>query len=160
MAGHIIYVHDTVPAPPEVVWAVLTDVAHADQVLRSVKDSELLTDGPYDVGTRWRETRTIFGHHGEEELRVIESEPPSRTVVETALGRDVVRTSYRLTASNPTRTHTRLAMTTTLVDANRTPLGRFAWDLFGGLSHAATRRMLERDIQDIAAEVSRRGVTT
>ena len=156
MAGHIIYVHDTVPAPPDVVWSVLTDVDNADRVLRSVKDSVLLTQEPYDVGTRWREKRTVFGHHGEEELRVVEADPPSRTVVETTLGHDVVRTAYRLTAAGPDHTHTRLAMTTTLVDADRSLLGRFAWQAFGGLSYAHTRRMLEHDVEDIAAEVRRR----
>lgn len=158
MAGHIIYVHDTVPARPDAVWEVLTDVAHADRVLRGVKASALITDGPYDVGTRWREKRTVFGHHGEEELEVVEAEPPSRTVVETRLGNDVVRTAYRLTASGPQRDHTRLAMTTTLVDADRSPLGRLAWEMFGGLSYGHTRRMFEHDIEDIAAEVRKRAV--
>ena len=45
MAGHIIHVHTTIPAPPEQVWDVITDVAHADQVLRSVSDTELLACG-------------------------------------------------------------------------------------------------------------------
>lgn len=156
MAGHIIYVHDTVPAPPEVVWEVLTDVAHADRVLRSVKHSAPITEGAYGVSTRWRETRTVFGHHGQQELAVVEADPPSRTVVETRVGKDVVRTAYRLTAAGPQQDHTRLTMTTTLVDADRSPLGRIAWEMFGGLSYGHTRRMFEHDLEDIAAEVRKR----
>ena len=57
MAGHIIYTHSTIPAPPEAVWDVITDVAHADHVLRSVSEVEPLSEGEYAVGTSWRERR-------------------------------------------------------------------------------------------------------
>ena len=90
MAGHIIYLNATLPAPPQVVWDVLTDVDNADQVFRSISDSELLTEGPYDVGTTWHEKRTMFGHHGEEELHVVECEAPRK-----ARGRDPARARHR-----------------------------------------------------------------
>lgn len=157
MAGHIIYVHDSIDAPPDLVWSVLTDVDHADQILRSVNDSELLTDGPYEVGTRWRESRTMFGHHGQEELQVVECDPPNRLVVETRLGKDVIRTAFRLT-SDQTETTTRFAMTTTLVDEERSALGKLAWEMFGGFSYEHTRRMLNHDLEDIKAECQRRAM--
>src|SRR5690606_13146574 len=114
MAGHIIHVHGTIPAPPEQVWDVITDVAHASDVLRSVSETDQLSDGGYGVGTRWRERRTLFGHHGMEEARVVESDPPLRTVIEAEVGSDIIRTSYRLTAAGHDRDRTRLAMTTTV----------------------------------------------
>lgn len=158
MAGHIIYVHGTIPAPPEVVWRVLTDIDHADQIFRSVTDSAMLTDGPYDIGTTWRESRTMFGHHGQEELRVVECDAPNRTVVETSLGKDLVRVAYRLTPAGPDHGETRVAMTTTLVDEGRTALGKLAWEMFGGFSYEHTRRMLQHDLEDIEAEVQRRSM--
>ena len=58
MNGHRIDLERLVQARVERVWEVLTDVAHADQTLSGV---ELITEGPYRVGTRWRETRRMFG---------------------------------------------------------------------------------------------------
>lgn len=158
MAGHIIHVHGTIPAPPEHVWDVITDVAHADDVLRSVSDAELLTEGRYDVGTAWRERRTLFGHHGPEQLQVIESEPPLRTVVEAEVGNDIIRTAYRLTPTGRDRDHTRLAMTTTVEMSHRSPISRAMWAAFGGFSYDRTRKVLEHDLEDIEAEARRRAL--
>jgi uncharacterized protein YndB with AHSA1/START domain len=160
MASHIIYLNATIPAPPQVVWDVLTDVDHADEVFRSVTGSELLTEGPYDVGTVWHEKRTMFGHHGEEELHVVECEPPRRAVIDTRLGHDMVRTSYRLTPTGSSGGSTRLAMTTTMIATERTTAEKLAWSFFGGLSYSNTRRMLRHDLEDLEAEVKRRALTT
>ncbi|TWH01334.1 polyketide cyclase/dehydrase/lipid transport protein [Nocardioides sp. J9] len=155
MAGHVIHVHTTIPAPPERVWEVITDVGHADQVLRSVHDSEVLTDGGYDVGTTWRERRTLFGHRGPEELHVVEAQAPVRTVVEAEVGDDVIRTSYRLTPT-PDHQRTRLAMTTTVEMSHRSPVSRAVWAMFGGFSYDRSRKVLEHDLEDIEAEACRR----
>ncbi|WP_436698317.1 SRPBCC family protein [Nocardioides sp. BYT-33-1] len=160
MAGHIIHVHATIPAPPEQVWDVITDIAHADDVLRSVSETELLTEGAYDVGTAWRERRTVFGHHGPEQLQVVESEPPRRTVVEAEVGNDVIRTAYRLTPSGPDATGTRLAMTTTVEMSHRSALSRAMWAMFGGFSYDRTRKVLEHDLEDIEAEACRRAASS
>jgi hypothetical protein len=153
MAGHIIYVHATLPAPPAAVWDVITDVAHADRVFRSVHDSELVSDGPFGVGTVWREKRTLFGHRGEEELEVVECDPPMSLAVETRLRHDVVRTSYRLTGFGD---RARLAMTTSVHMEGRSAIERLAWKFFGGFSYEHTHRMFEHDLEDIAEEVRRR----
>lgn len=160
MAGHIIHVHGTIPAPPERVWDVITDVAHADGVLRSVSETELLTEGGYDVGTAWRERRTLFGHHGPEELTVVESEAPLRTVVEAQVGNDLIRTAYRLTPTGRERDQTRLAMTTTVEMSHRTPIARAWWAMFGGFSYERSRTVLEHDLEDIEAESLRRTVAS
>jgi uncharacterized protein YndB with AHSA1/START domain len=156
MAGHIIHVHSTIPAPPAQVWEVITDVAHAPDVLRSVSESEVLTEGGYDVGTTWRERRTLFGHHGPEQIQVVESEPERRTVVEAEVGNDIIRTAYRLTPSGPEATGTRLAMTTTVEMSHRSVLSRAMWAMFGGFSYDRTRKVLEHDLEDIEAEACRR----
>jgi hypothetical protein len=156
MAGHIIYVHTTIPASQQDVWDVITDVAHADAILRSVHGSTMLSDGEFGIGTTWREKRTMFGHRGEEELRVVECDAPRSMVVETTLGADLVRTSYRLTQFGADGHSTRLAMTTSVQMRDRSPWRRLSWKFFGGFSYEHTHRMLERDLEDIAAEVMRR----
>ena len=156
MAGHIVHVHATIAAPPEQVWDVITDVAHADDVLRSVSETEVLTDGGYGVGTAWRERRTLFGHHGPEHLQVVESEPPRRTVVEAEVGNDIIRTAYRLTPAGPDQAATRLAMTTTVEMSHRSLLSKAMWAVFGGFSYDRTHKALEHDLADIEAEACRR----
>ncbi|HWJ83345.1 MAG TPA: SRPBCC family protein [Nocardioides sp.] len=156
MAGHIVYVHTIVPASPQAVWDVITDVGSADRVFRSVDGSRRLGSGPFGVGTAWQQRRTVFGHHGTEELRVVECEAPRLLVVETRLGHDVVRTSYRLSEIGENGGRTRVAATTILRTDDRTPLERFAWDNFGEGRYERTHKMLERDLEDIAAEVGRR----
>ncbi|KRA37393.1 MULTISPECIES: SRPBCC family protein [unclassified Nocardioides] len=158
MAGHIIHVHGTISAPPEQVWDVITDVAHANDVLRSVSETELLTEGEYDVGTSWRERRTLFGHHGPEEMQVVESQPPLRTVVEAEVGNDIIRTAYRLTPTGQDRDQTRLAMTTTVEMSHRSVMSRALWAAFGGFSYERTRKVLEHDLEDIEAEARRRAM--
>ena len=48
-------------APVETVFDVASDLAHAAESIRDIEKIELLTPGPVDVGTRWRETRTMMG---------------------------------------------------------------------------------------------------
>lgn len=156
MAGHIIYVHTTIAASPEAVWNVITDVEHMAEFLRSVRRCEPLTEGAFDVGTRWREERTLFGHRGEEDRHVVECRAPNRLVIETEVGHDVVHSSYRITSFGSSGDRTRLAMTTNLDTSHRSGLGKLEWMLFGGHSHERTRRILEHDMEDIEAEVLRR----
>jgi hypothetical protein len=78
MNGHRIDLERLVQAPAERVWEVLTDVAHADQTLSGVEYVELISEGPYRVGTRWRETRRMFGKEATEQLQVTVAEVPTR----------------------------------------------------------------------------------
>lgn len=160
MAGHIIYTHSTIKAPPEAVWDVITDVAHADSVLRSVTETEALSDGTYDVGTTWREKRNVFGHHETEQMHVVECEAPRKVVVEAEAGVDTIRTSYRLTPADPDNASTRLAMTTTIEMRDRSAVSRAMWRMFGNFSFEHTRKVLEHDIEDIEAEAVRRSSAT
>lgn len=155
MAGHVIHTHTLVQAPPELVWEVVTDVGDNERIMRSVSDSHLLTDGPYDVGTTWQEKRTMFGHHGREEQRVLAADPPLRTQFETRLGHDRILTSFSLTPM-PGQDATRLSQTVTVDMGARSLPGHWAWKFFGGFSYEATRRMLEHDLEDIGAEVESR----
>lgn len=155
MAGHVIHIHTTIPAPPEAIWEVITDVGRSAEVLRSVSWSQQITEGSYDVGTVWREKRTMFGHHGEEELCVMSADPPLRTQFETRIGHDVILTSYSLTPT-PQGDTTRLSQTTTVVMNERTRAELWAWKFFGAFSFESTRRMLQHDLEDINAEVTRR----
>lgn len=152
MTSHVIVLDQTIGAPLDAVWSVLTDVEHAEDVFGNVHDVELLTDGPYGVGTEWRETRKLLGHHGEETLRVVECSAPRHTMVEIIVGRDRVTMSWALTPHGP---QTRLSLTMALDTSRRTALGRFAWNTWGNVGYESTRRMLQADLADIAAAAER-----
>jgi hypothetical protein len=62
-------------APVETVWQVATDLAHASSAIEGIRSTQLLTDGPFGVGTRWRETRTMFGREATEEMEITAVDP-------------------------------------------------------------------------------------
>ena len=141
--------HRTVHAPVHQVWAVLTDLDHAQERLSAVSRVQVLTDGPYAVGTRWRETRRIFGSEATEEMWVADNDPLRSTVVEASSGDTVYRTTFTLT---PVEAYTtELTMTFTATGPETEGVRRVVSGLLGGIGLRATRTMMERDLNDIAA---------
>jgi hypothetical protein len=154
VTGHVIHLSTAINASPEAVWDVLTDLPHAADILRSVKTAELLTEGEYAVGTTWREDRTFFGHKETEELHVTESEPPRRTIHETKVGHDKIRTAYSIQPS--TEGGTKLLLTVTIDMSERTQRERLTWNTWGNISFEQTKKVLEHDLEDIGREAERR----
>jgi hypothetical protein len=141
--------HRTVHAPVHQVWAVLADLDHAQERLSGVTRVQILTDGPYAVGTRWRETRRMFGSEATEEMWVAENDPLRSTVVEAVSGDTLYRTTFTLT---PVEAYTtELTVTFTATAPETKGARRVVSGLLSGLGLRATRRMMERDLDDIAA---------
>lgn len=78
-----IVISQRVVAPVERVFARATDFAQTPEVIEGVERVEMLTDGETRVGTRFRETRKMFGREATEEMEVTELTPPSGYVLET-----------------------------------------------------------------------------
>lgn len=154
MTGHVIHLSTSIDASEETVWGVLTDLPHMSDILRSVRSSELLSEGEYGVGTTWREDRRFFGHHGTEELHVTESEPPRRTIHETRLGHDQIRTAYSVQPGYGGGTKLLLTVTVDMHDRNAAE--NLIWNTWGNISYEQTKKMLARDLEDIAEEAARR----
>jgi carbon monoxide dehydrogenase subunit G len=84
-------------APVEKVFAVASDVEHAPEVISAITKMEVLTDGPVGVGTRFRETRVMFGKEAMEEMEFSVFDPPrSYTLVADSHGCHYVST-FRFT---------------------------------------------------------------
>ncbi len=64
------------------VWDIFTDLPNAADRLSAVTSIEVLSDGPFAVGTRWRETRQMFGRSATEEMWVTEVVPAQSYTVE------------------------------------------------------------------------------
>jgi len=75
-----------IAAPVERVWSAMTDVDRYAERFQMVDAAQRSTSGPFGVGTRWQETRTVYGQPTTVELQVAECEPHRRylTVTEAA----------------------------------------------------------------------------
>jgi hypothetical protein len=58
------------------VFAVATNLRDAPRNIPAIKSLEVLTDGPVRLGTRFRETRVMFGREATEEMEVTAFDPP------------------------------------------------------------------------------------
>ena len=61
---------EAIDAPPDRVFAVATDLDAAAQWMPNFVGIEKLTAGPIAVGSRWRETRRMFGREATEHFEV------------------------------------------------------------------------------------------
>lgn len=68
-------VTEPIAAPPERVWSLATDLSGVAERVTAIEAIEVLTEGPFGVGTRWRETRTMMGRQAIEELEITAVEP-------------------------------------------------------------------------------------
>ena len=133
---------------PAAVWAVITDLENSPEVLSGVQQVERLDDGTaFGVGTCWRETRTLFGRQATQQMEVTAIEPGSSYTVASVSGSTTYTSVLRVDALDDARS--RLTMT-----FGAQPSGTVAKVLsatVGRLFQGATRKMLERDLADIAA---------
>src|SRR5258706_4012484 len=65
-----------IAAPVERVFEVFTDLRNAPGRIIGIKRLEVLTDGPIGVGTKFRETREMFGKDATEEMAITECDRP------------------------------------------------------------------------------------
>ena len=48
-------------ASPEKVWAVISDIPGSAATLSGVESIQMVSEGPYGEGARWKETRSMMG---------------------------------------------------------------------------------------------------
>lgn len=75
-------IHETVDAPVETVFDVFADFRKAADRVDGIERIELLTDGPVGLGTRFRETRIMFGRESTEEMEITQFEQNEKYAVE------------------------------------------------------------------------------
>ena len=75
-------VNTHVAAPIADVFQVFTQLDKAQERIPTITNLEILSEGPFGVGTRWRETRLIMKKESTEEMRVTGHNPPHNYTVE------------------------------------------------------------------------------
>ncbi|MBL8857327.1 MAG: SRPBCC family protein [Planctomycetes bacterium] len=86
-----------VAAPPARVFQLATDLRNAPGRVKAIKKMEVLTDGPIGKGTRFRETRVMFGKEATEVMEIVTFDPPRGYVVEATSHGCHYRTEFRVT---------------------------------------------------------------
>lgn len=138
-----------IQAPPEKVWSVITDIPGSPATLSGVKAVQLLTDGPYGEGTRWKETRKMLGRSETVEMWVAQADPPRSTTVKAVQGGADYSTRFSLSARDG---GTDLTLTFGAEVLKPTASSRVMMTLFGKIGMAVTRKALAKDLAEIAAK--------
>lgn len=142
-----IEIHQDVAAPADAVWAIITDIENAANTISGIEAVERL-DAAYGfvVGTRWRETRTMFGRAATEELTVTHIDP-GRSYT-TAADHDTVHYESTLTVVPTGEDSSRLSMR---FDARSTGfLNKTLGAVVGAVMLRSTRKLMQQDLADIA----------
>jgi carbon monoxide dehydrogenase subunit G len=144
-------VESLIDAPRDVVFASLVDIERWPDVISGIVEVTLLTPGPVAVGTRFRETREMFGRKATEEMTVAEMESPRRLVLTAFNHGTTYRVEHLLAAEGAGGTRLTVAFEgrpVTLAARLLMPLGL----LFRG----AVRRQLASDLADLERDARRR----
>lgn len=76
-----------VNAPIDAVFERLTNIPDVPKHIPGIKRVEMLTSGPVGKGTKFRETRVMFGKEATETMEVMDFQPPkSVTIGATSCG--------------------------------------------------------------------------
>ena len=65
-----------ISAPPERVFELASNFATMSERIPGIKRVEMLTNGPVGVGTKFKETRVMFGKEATETMEVTAFDPP------------------------------------------------------------------------------------
>lgn len=138
-----------VNASPEKVWAVLSDIPGSAGTLSGINAIQMLSEGPYGEGTRWKETRTMMGRQETVEMWVSQTDPPRSTTIKALQGGADYTTRFALKERDG---GTDLTMTFGAEVIKPTIVSKVSMALFGKIGMSMTRKALAKDLSEIAAK--------
>lgn len=138
-----------VNARPEKVWAVISDIPGSAATLSGVQSIQMVSEGPYGEGTRWKETRSVMGRRETVEMWVSQVDPPRSTTVKALQGGADYTSRFTLAERSG---GTDLTLTFGADIVKPTAFSRITMALFGRIGMAVTRKALARDLSEIASK--------
>ena len=138
-----------VNASPDKVWAVISDIPGSAGTLSSVESIQMVSEGPYGEGTRWKETRSMLGRRETVEMWVAEADPPRSTTVKALQGGADYTSRFTLAEREG---GTDLTLTFGAEVLRPTVVSKVMMALFGKIGMNVTRKALAKDLAEIAAK--------
>jgi carbon monoxide dehydrogenase subunit G len=143
-----------VNASPDKVWAVISDIPGSAATLSGIDSVQMLSEGAYGEGTRWKETRTMLGRAETVEMWVSQAEPPSpiragSTTVKALQGGADYTMRFMLAQGDG---GTDLTLTFGAEVVKPTLLSKIMMALFSKIGMSITRTALAKDLAEIAAK--------
>ena len=132
-----------IAASPDRVFAAFTDLRNAPARVEGILSLEVLSDGPIGSGTRFRETRKMFGKEATEEMEITFFQPSSSYVVEAESHGAKYRTEFRFEPA--------AEMTKVTMEFNAQPV-TFAAKLMAPLSKLMAKqleKLCSQDLEDL-----------
>jgi uncharacterized protein YndB with AHSA1/START domain len=150
--GQIFRTELRIDAPVERVFEAMTEPASWHQWMQGLVRVDVLTDLPFQEGTRWRETRKMFGKEACEEFLVVACEPARRLRLEVdgskgTTGKGLYRFDYDLT---PEAGATMVAM------QGEVEMPGFVAGLFSRLMVGTFKKACDRDLQSLKKWLERK----
>jgi carbon monoxide dehydrogenase subunit G len=136
-------------ASPEKVWSVISDIPGSAATLSGIDSVQMLSEGQYGEGTRWKETRTMMGRAETVEMWVAQADPPRSTTVKALQGGADYTSRFSLADRDG---GTDLTLTFGADVVKPTALSKITMALFGKLGMYFTRKALAKDLAEIAAK--------
>jgi hypothetical protein len=151
-----------ISAPADQVWTVISDIPGSAATLSSVQSVQMLSEGPYAEGTRWKETRTMLGRNETVEMWVSQCEPPAQQAAGDRSASTTASTTVKAVQGGADYT-TRFSLaerdggtdlTVTFGAEMRKPsrLSQLLMAVAGPIGMRITRKALAKDLTEIAAK--------
>jgi uncharacterized protein YndB with AHSA1/START domain len=134
-----------IDAPLETVFEVATDLQRASDHVRGIKKIELLTNLPVQVGTRWRETRTVMGHEDTQTMEITAFDPPQSYTVGCDSCGAYLETTFRFAALAGNATNLTLDVRTEA----RSLMAKLTSPLANLMIGKMLRKCMEDDLDDL-----------
>ena len=139
-----------IDAPPETVFAVLADVDRLPERIPEIAKIERHTPDPVGLGTRFSETRTMFGRPATETFEIVEFVPSSKFTLSTVSCGVSYRCEHTLTESSG-GTDFEMTIETRSITLAAKLMAPVGW-LFAG----AMKKMIAKDIERLAVAAVKR----
>jgi len=134
-----------ISAPIDQVWEVFTDIPDAANRIEGIDSVEMLSEGPFSVGTRWRETRTMMGRAATEEMWVTKADGPHQYQVEAESNGAHYVTRYDFREVDGGTEVTYVFAADTLTTSAKVMSALTGWMIKGSV-----KKMMQADIDNLA----------
>jgi peptide subunit release factor 1 (eRF1) len=131
---------ETIAAPKRTVFDVFTDLGKAPERIEGITKLEVLGGGPVGKGTRFRETRVMFGKEATEEMEITGFEAPDRYTVEGYSCGARFFTEYTFEGG---QRETKVTMT--MVTKNETLFAKVMGPIMGLMMSGAMKKAMAKD---------------